>query len=156
VNSTYTYDAASHLTNLSHVNGANTLASFAYTVDARGNRTGVVESQMQNPSGTDTHNIAYVYDNLARLTQAKQRNGNVLGSGTLQREYDYQYDVVGNRTQQAVTISGTTTTNYTYNNANQMTSDGTHTYTYDNAGRLTNDGVNAYTWDRANRLLTYN
>jgi YD repeat-containing protein len=154
VNSTYSYDVASRLTNLSHVNGATTLASFAYSVDARGNRTGVVENQLQTPSGTDTHNIVYTYDNLARVSEAIYRSGGSLGTGTLQRQYDYQYDVAGNRTQQIVNIGGSTTTNYTYNAANQISSDGTHSYTYDNAGRLTSDGVNTYAWDRANRLLS--
>jgi hypothetical protein len=45
-----------------------------------------------------------------------------------------------------------TTTNYSYNAANQLTSDGVHTLTYDNNGNLTNDGVEGYLWDRANRL----
>jgi RHS repeat-associated protein len=96
----------------------------------------------------------YTYDNLARVSEAIYRNGGSLGSGTLQRQYDYQYDVAGNRTQQIVNIGGSTTTNYTYNVANQISSAGTHSFTYDNAGHLTNDGVSSYTWDRANRLLS--
>src|SRR5262249_5290864 len=43
--STYGFDAAGRLTTLSHVNGGNTLASFAYSVNGRGDRTGVVETQ---------------------------------------------------------------------------------------------------------------
>ena len=47
-----------------------------------------------------------------------------------------------------------TVTNYTYNAANQLVSDGTNTLIYDNNGNMSSDGVNSYTWDRANRLLS--
>src|SRR5207244_11349879 len=88
LNSTYGFDAASRLTSLSHVFGANTIASFAYSVNALGNRTGVVETQALNPSGTDTHNMTYGYDALSRVKQMVHRAGGVLGSGTIQRQYD--------------------------------------------------------------------
>lgn len=53
-----------------------------------------------------------------------------------------------------MTVAGApSTTSYTYNAANQMTSDGSNTLTYDANGNLTGDGVTGYTWDRANRLL---
>jgi RHS repeat-associated protein len=44
-----------------------------------------------------------------------------------------------------------TTTTYTYNTANQLTSDGTTTYTYDPNGNL----LTGSTWDRANRMLSF-
>lgn len=158
ITSTYGYDAASRLTSLSHTSGMTTLASFAYTLNALGNRTGVVETQAQAPSGSDTHNVAYAYDALARLTQAIHRTGGTLGSGTLVRQDDYAFDVAGNRTQQQVnTGGGPTTTNYTYDAANRLTSDGSHSFTYDAAGRMTGDGQSgfSYIWDRASRLLSF-
>jgi predicted alpha/beta hydrolase len=73
----------------------------------------------------------------------------------LLRRYQYAFDLSGNRTQQIISVAGSpTTTNYTYNAANQLTSDGVHTLTYDNNGNMTSDGTNSYTWDRANRLLS--
>jgi hypothetical protein len=73
----------------------------------------------------------------------------------LLRRYEYAFDRVGNRTQQAIALNGgaPTVTNYSYNAANQMTAAGSATLTYDNSGNLTHDGTDAYTWDRAHRLL---
>ena len=78
------------------------------------------------------------------------------------RTYVYEYDVAGNRTRQETTIGITTTiTDWTYNNANQMSTmkigaNPTVNMTYDDNGNLTDDGVLTYTWDNANRLKTLN
>ncbi len=59
------------------------------------------------------------------------------------------------RTQQNVTVAGTpTTTDYSYNAANQLVSDGTNTLTYDDNGNLTSDGVNIFV-ERLWRTVKY-
>jgi YD repeat-containing protein len=67
---------------------------------------------------------------------------------------EYTYDATGNRLTKKVTKGGSsTTTNYTYDDADQLTAvDGTG-YTYDENGNLTNDGIRTYVYDAENRLL---
>ena len=97
--------------------------------------------------------IDYTYDNLSRLIEADY---------STDRNYQYAYDLAGNRTYQETTIGiTTTTTDWTYNNANQMATmqigaNPVINMSFDNNGNLTDDGVLTYTWNRANRLKTLN
>ncbi len=107
----------------------------------------------------DLHTIEYAYDNLSRLMEARYNPGTNLDApdGDLLRRYLFTYDRSGNRLSESVAIAGgaPTVKNFTYNNANQMTSDGTNTFGYDNNGNLTTaNGFTTTTWDRANRLLS--
>jgi len=109
--------------------------------------------QLSVDSDVTMQTIDYTYDALSRLLEADYSND---------RNYLYQYDLAGNRTQQQTTIGiTTTTTNWTYNNANQMATmqigaNPVVNMLYDNNGNLTDDGVLTYTWDSANRLKTLN
>ena len=65
---TYSYNKLNRLTDevVKNANGT-VLASYSYTLDNAGNRTGVTETQLL-PNGTvNTRTVAYQYDNLYRL-----------------------------------------------------------------------------------------
>ncbi|MDQ7035577.1 MAG: hypothetical protein Q9P01_12285 [Anaerolineae bacterium] len=102
----------------------------------------------------DVSTIDYTYDEIARLSDAVYADGS--------RSYGYEYDVAGNRTQEQVTIGiTTTTTNWTYNAANQIATmqigaNPASNFTHDSNGNLTSDGQFTYTWDRGNRLTALN
>lgn len=70
---------------------------------------------------TNTGSISNQYDALNRLTQETLLDGTVI---------TYQYDAVGNRTKKTVIQGSTnTTTNYTYDAANELTNVNGKAYT---------------------------
>ena len=115
-----------------------TVQSFAYTLDAEGKRTQLVEN-----TGTVRQ---YGYDGIDRLTSETV-------TGSLAYAKTFTYDPVGNRESQVTTGSGAATTPYTYDTRDRMlTSDGS-TYTYDaNGNALTKSGEAYYTVNEENRL----
>jgi len=65
----------------------------------------------------------------------------------------YTYDKTGNRLQQ--TVNGSPVMTGTYNELDQLISDGTKQYTYDGRGNLTQiTGGTKYKWDGADRLIS--
>jgi RHS repeat-associated protein len=64
---------------------------------------------------------------------------------------DYTYDAQGNRL--TMTTNGTTTLDYTYDDADQMTDVEGTTYDYDDNGNRTDGGADTYDWDHENRLV---
>ncbi|MBL0385943.1 DNRLRE domain-containing protein [Tumebacillus sp. ITR2] len=130
------FDTSNRLLNLKTYKPDGTpLEAYAYSFDANNSITGIT---------TDKGAVSYQYDALDRLTQE------TLPDGT---KIVYTYDAAGNRTQKAVTKSGTTTTTaYTYDAANQMQTAGGKTYTYDKNGNLLSDGTKTYVYDAADRL----
>lgn len=109
--------------------------SFGYTYDANGNITSVTTG-----GGT----ISYQYDALNQLTRETLLDGTII---------DYQYSPVGNRTKKIVTQNGTsTTTNYTYDGADQLTNVNGQAYSYDANGNLLDNGNKKFIWDSEGRL----
>ncbi|WP_240468625.1 RHS repeat-associated core domain-containing protein [Gracilibacillus sp. YIM 98692] len=117
------------------VNG-NVLNSFVYSYDANKNITSV-----ETQDGT----ITYQYDALNQLTQETLTDGTTIS---------YEYDSVGNRTTKTVDDgTSTTTTSYTYDDANQLTDVDGQTYTYDANGNLTDNGEKTFIYNNNNRLI---
>lgn len=138
INSSMQYDIASRITGLITSGGAIQNSSFTY--DKEGNKLSVVRN----------NNLAlseqFTYDNGYRLTNYKR--GIPAGASTVNNTY--AYDAVGNRT--SANLNGSIT-NYTINNLNQLTGNGSAVFTYDNNGNLTYDGNYYKSYDAEGRLL---
>jgi RHS repeat-associated protein len=144
IRTNYTYDVVNRLTLLEHRSPADVLIeSYAYTLDAKGRRTGLVEQ----PSGRA---ITYTYDLLSRLASETIVDA-IAGNKSLA----YTYDAVGNRLTK--TEDGSTT-NYGYDANDRLLSEGLGiAYSYDdngnqirkNAGPVTDH----YAYDFENRLI---
>lgn len=91
------------------------------------NSSGADTALLQSETDTAGDTTTYGYNVVDRLTSAVTKNT----SGSTVSSYGYGYDGTGNMTSQ--TINGTPTT-YTYNAANELTSQGA---TYNSAGDLT-------------------
>jgi YD repeat-containing protein len=142
ITTTHGYDPAGRLVTIADTNPSGaTVASFAYTLDAEGNRTSQTATIGGAPSVTET----YTLDPLNRLTAT------TTGGGT----DTWAYDPAGNRTQQT-TASGVTA--YAYDNAQALASttnpDGsTTTYTHDANGNLTATSTgDTYTYNHDNQI----
>ncbi|MCS6862142.1 MAG: RHS repeat protein [Abditibacteriales bacterium] len=145
----YVYNSRGLLTNLLNKKSDNTvLSSFAYTLDAAGNRVGMTEA--------DGATTTWSYDDLYQLTREVKRNG----AGTVFHDVSYTYDLAQNRTSMTNNLTNTTT-NYTYNDLNQMLTAGDVSFTYDANGntlsRTVGGQTTSYTWDYENKLtqMTY-
>ncbi|RIK43046.1 MAG: hypothetical protein DCC58_10205, partial [Chloroflexi bacterium] len=134
VTTTTGYDLAGRVTSIVHATGLGSLQSFAYTYDDAGNRTSVTSG-----AGVES----YVYDDLDRLLEVTYPNTDVI---------EYTYDANGNRLTE--TLNSGSPTTYTYDDADQLTSDGTLSYDYDDAGNLTEAGTSTFVWDWADRLAS--
>jgi RHS repeat-associated protein len=138
---TRTYDRAGRLTDVKNAKAGVTLSEFAVTMDVVGNPTTIVRS------GAVASTTTYGYDANDRLTSVCFQAGSCPGGAD--PFIRWTYDLVGNRLTEA---RPTGTTNYTYNNADQMTQAGTTAYTYDQNGNQKTAGTKTFSYDLANRL----
>jgi RHS repeat-associated protein len=110
-----------------------------------------------------TGNWTYAYDTLNRLISANATTaGMVLPSGTYKTQC-WTYDGFGNRTGEGEMTTNTTCPNpisnathsslASYNTSNQITRNSTTAnFVYDDAGNITNDGINVYVYDLDGRI----
>ncbi|WP_447403059.1 DNRLRE domain-containing protein (plasmid) [Lysinibacillus sp. fkY74-1] len=97
-------------------------------------------TKVTNNDGT----VTYMYDPLNQLIKEQYSNG---------LSISYTYDSVGNRTSKTILQNGiSTTTSYSYNNANQMKTAGDKTYNVSDNGNVENDGVFQYVWNAFDQL----
>lgn len=127
---TYDYDKAGRLTDISHSHGGTTIADYEFDYDKVNRLT-----ELTSPDGSSV----YTYDDRHQLTDATH---------SYQDNEDYRYDENGNRDNDG----------YEIDDNNQLKSDGTYSYTYDNEGNRTSrthidtGEVTEYRWDHRNRL----
>ncbi|MGW4286258.1 LamG-like jellyroll fold domain-containing protein [Streptomyces sp. NPDC004673] len=126
---TFGYNTAHELTTDTLVQGASTLASFAYGYDKNGNLTSKTTTGVSGASSN-----TYGYDWANRLTSWNNGSTNTT----------YAYDASGNRIRKGSDV-------YTYDQRDQLTSDGVHTYDYSARGAMTQEssssGTMAYKTD---------
>ena len=142
---TFSYDAANRLTNISSLNSQFSILNYDYTYDPAGNILSRIDSLQPNRSET------YAYDALHRLTEF--RRGVANNSGVIPnplKQVQYALDALGNRT--TVTANGTTTT-YSHNNMNAYTTVGNETLQYDGNGNMLSDGSHTYQYNYRNRMI---
>jgi RHS repeat-associated protein len=137
------YDRAGRLTELASRRGTSTLARFVATLDSVGNPTRV------DRTGALSQTQTYTYDANDRLLSTCFQTSCSPTSSSLLR---WTYDKVGNRlTEQR----GSSTTSYTYNDADQLLSAGSSTtFAYDQNGNQTRKGSRTFTYDLADRMRT--
>ena len=122
--------------------GTNLVSSFDYIYDDLMRRTQRTDVSGQ---GSEVSTNDFGYNNRSELTDAD------MGADV----YDYDYDLIGNRTECSV---GSVSQSYVANELNQYTTitnggaGSPSTLTYDDDGNLTNDGINTYYWTGENRL----
>jgi YD repeat-containing protein len=112
--------------------GGSAAASYALTRDAAGN----IASRTETVAGA-SHEYAYVYDNVGRLTQ-------VTRDGAVVESYAYAGPGTG-RTSETNALRGLSNRAYAYDAEDHLTSAGQAGYTYDLDGFLTGKTVGAAT-----------
>jgi RHS repeat-associated protein len=131
VTETRAYDNADRLATILTKKNNTTIVSYTYTVDPVGNRSQVIDT-----TGTTT----FGYDSLYRLNAVTYPNADA---------QSYTYDAMGNRLTK---VHNGATTNYTNDDADQMTQAGAAAYTYDANGNQTAAGADTFSYNGEDRL----
>ena len=154
VTTDYGYDTDGRLVSVDHKKGdGSRICKYAYTLNAIGNRTQVVETL---PDGT-TKTTSYTYDALDRLSTATYPDG---------RAVSYLFDSFGNRTKMTEVTGTTKVTDYTYDNDSRLLSTKVNNvadevFSYDTTGnfiqrvRASDNRQIDYAYDAENRLIRY-
>ena len=145
---TFTHDAAGARTGVTLPNGA--LTAFGY--DPAGRIESIVttatsgliaESYTRDAAGRVTSDSqgSYAYDDARRLATWTSPSGATIAT--------YTYDAASNLT--GVSVDGSATVSFEVDAADRITSRG---FTYDEAGNLTSDGTRTFAYDAACRLVS--
>ncbi|EFL49695.1 YD repeat protein [Solidesulfovibrio fructosivorans JJ]] len=120
------------------------VANYALTRDAAGN----IATRTETVAG-ESHEYAYAYDNVGRLTQ-------VTKDGAVVENYTFDGPGTG-RTSETNTLRGLTNRTYAYDDEDHLTSAGDASFTYDKDGFLTGKTVGSqttgYTYSSRGELL---
>ncbi|MFF5292143.1 nucleic acid/nucleotide deaminase domain-containing protein [Paractinoplanes globisporus] len=146
------YDRAGRMTRIAATKGDTTLSAFDLSLDKVGNPTKIVQTTGEPGQPTVTEATAYTYDAANRLTA--ECFGAQACSGEVAERTDYTYDLVGNRTKMTRRAPGdNTTTNYTYDGADQLTQESvtgsrtsTRSFAYDLEGNQTRAGSDSFAY----------
>ncbi len=153
---TFAFDAANNLTSVKFTNSLATVG-FDFAYDARNSITKLTRYGSINSTATVGW-TSFTYDSRGRLSNEQHRDS----SNTSLNNTTFTYDNFDRLTTKKV--DGTTTT-YSYDDTNQLTSDGTRNYSFDANGnrnstgyttgtgnQTTNDGTWTYTYDNEGNL----
>ena len=140
VESSYDYDEANRLTELTHSNSSETVAFYDFAYDAASRIT-----QITDVDGTTD----YSYDETDQLIEAERTD-------EANPDEFYTYDANGNRVSSSRHGEG-----YVTDANNRLVSDGTYNYEYDNQGNLISQTeiatgkIQELEWDYRNRLVAF-
>lgn len=150
---TRNYDNAGRLIQVDNAKNSSVLSDYAYTLDPVGNPKKVLQT------GAVSSTTTYSYDGNNRLTDACYQLTCNENPGSTDPYIHYSYDEAGNRLAEA-RPSGTT--NYVYNNQNELCAASTSgtpscsapTFSYDANGNETAAGSRTFIYNAANQVVS--